>query len=391
MKKYFSISLSLGVLFLISTTLQAQSPVARVTQVSGDVFVSDGSSMRKVQAGQHLFDLAELTTAVGASVAFNDFHDHVYHLAGQGQVKLMNRTIELRRGYFWIQSLGQHNQGFQVVTANARVQYAKGQGVISYSPETSRTQFMAIDGHYRFGSMLQPDLDLTVRPGQFSFVDREYNHGAPRHATSIGQGTFSQVMALFPTMKVNRAQVETEFVVEAAPAQAPRAATSGSRAPASVNTSVDHSRKAPGVTIFVPLERNGELKAKREKFISELSKEVPTKAASRTSRAPASVSSTPSAAQRTPPKGNVPVHVFGQKISVKTQTPSAVQRSTPSPVERIVQQAQQRAPASVRSSESDPFEKALEREYRQQQRHSDEVNALIRDLKNYNMDYREGF
>jgi hypothetical protein len=60
----------------------------------------------------------------------------------------------------------------------------------------------------------------------------------------------------------------------------------------------------------------------------------------------------------------------------------------PTAVEEMVKV--KRAPASVKQ-QTDAFESSLVDQYKKQMRHSDEVNQLIRDLKNYEMDYDTGY
>lgn len=369
MKKLFkNISLkklALGLtLFFISYQGWAQSPIARVTKIRGDVFVTSNGRMDRLRVGQHLYDQSQITTAVGAEVSFNDFFDHIYHLAGQGQVHLSPQVIELHRGYFWVQSLGPHERGFEIRTANARLRYSKGQGVISFNPEDGRTQFLSVDGRFPFGNLVLKELDVTVGPGEFSFVDQNYHEGVPRHSTTIGKQTFETIVSLFPGLKVQPTMAPTQFMVD--------------RRPASVEAS---PAPVEGKVLFIPLERDTELKSKREGLLKSYS-QTTSKPKKTVKRAPASVETT------APKSGNVPVIIFGRNEkapSAPKREPASVKVETP--VEAMIEKA--RRPASVETK--DPFEQGLKEQYRQQMRHSDEVNSLIRDLKNYRMDLRSSF
>jgi hypothetical protein len=358
---------NLGLSFLLAVTVvaqaQAQSPIGRVRTVDGQAFVNYGGKLQVLRPGTHIYDRAEITTSVGGSLSFNDFNDHIYHLASQGQVQLFGRNVQLVRGYLWIHQTGRHAHGVTVSTANSRLYSSPGQGVISFHPDVGRTQFMTIQGSFRFGNMLYEGLDVNVNTGQFSLIDPEINNGVPRHAASVGQQTFSQVLALFPAIKIDQMSPEFRFMVETPTPTPTPAPAMAHRAPASVSQTTAQS---PGVVTYIPLERNGQLKKSRESLIHSYAATRPTASAS---RAPASVGQSTGKAQ---PTARVPVRIFGAQTAAKTTVT--------------------RAPASVQTApaSTDAFEQGLERAYQTQQRHSDEKNALIRELKNFRMDYQEG-
>jgi hypothetical protein len=317
-----------------------------------------------------------ITTGLDAQVAFNDFFDHVYHLAGEGQVRLGPQIIQLHRGYFWIQSLGKHQQIFQVVTANARLYYNQGHGVLSFDPHVGRTQFMSVQGSFGFGNLVQPELDVKITTGEFSFVDTEFQNGIPRHATAIGQQTFNQVVSLFPQIKSDQnLPAEFRFLAQEQPERSP------SRAPASV---VEPA--AAGTITFIPMNKELEkTRSQRETLIDSYkssSKQAQTKG-----RTPASEATKPRAS-RTP--SNVKIQVFGSNTQVsKSASPARAPASVaPGGAQELLKAA--RGPASL-GAEVDVFEQGLQRHYQKQQPHSDEVNQLLRELKNYQMDLRTGF
>ena len=360
MKKLFKnikISFCLFALSAISYA-QTPSPVAVVNSVKGDVFMTQNGKTSKLRDGQFIYDLATIVTAIDGQVSFNDYFDHRYHLASSGQVRLFNRTIELHRGYFWIQSLGQHNQGFSVETANSRLNYATGDGVLSFDSESGLSQFMSISGTFEFGNLEERELNVMVRSGEFSLVDSAHNEGVPRRATPAGEQTLGRVIAMFEKAKTTSS---------GAMASAPRPAAS--RAPASVQ---EDRPSQSGKIVFIPLTK------KQEKDFFETRMKLTESYSKPSGRAPASVG--PSKAAAGPKRSNVPVHIFGQppaRKAVAARAPASVK----SPVEQLLKEA--RKPASVQTNE---FESALMESYKKQMRHTPEVNSLIRDLKNYNMD-----
>lgn len=333
---------------------QTPSPVAVVNTVKGDVFMTQNGKTSKLRDGQFIYDLATIVTAIDGQVSFNDYFDHRYHLASSGQVRLFNRTIELHRGYFWIQSLGQHNQGFSVETANSRLNYATGDGVLSFDSESGLSQFMSISGTFEFGNLEERELNVMVRSGEFSLVDSAHNEGVPRRATPAGEQTLGRVIAMFEEAK------PTASGVIASTSQA-------SRAPASV---LEDRPSQSGKIVFIPLTK------KQESDFFDTRMKLTESYRKPSGRAPASVSPSKAA----PKRSNVPVHIFGQPAR-KAAAPARAPASVKSPVEQLLKEA--RKPASVQTNE---FESALMESYKKQMRHTPEVNSLIRDLKNYNMD-----
>lgn len=361
--KTISLKFSLALLALVfSAKIFAQSPIARVTSVKGDAFVKMGDKLMPLKPGQNLFDSNTIMTTVGSQVSFSDFFDHLYQLAGEGQIQIRPQVIQLHRGYFWIQSLGKHQQIFQVISANAKLYYSNGHGVVSFDPYSGRTQFISVQGYFGFGNLLQPELDVKVSTGEFSFVDTEFQEGVPRYATAVGKQTFDQIVSLFPEITQEQ-KLAPEFQLLAKSDQGP------SRAPASVA-----KESQSGSITFIPMKQElDKTRAEREKILA--SYKAP---AASSGRAPASISSSKTAS-------NVKVQVFGANTQVKK---SATVNRAPASVQDMVQSA--RTPSAL-GAQTDVFEKGLQKQYQKQQPHSDEVNQLLRELKNYQMDLRSGF
>lgn len=359
---------------LASMGLHAQSVVAVVSNVRGDAFVTHNNRTVALKSGQHLYDFSEITTSIGAQVSLNDYFDHRYHLAGGGHIKLSKRTIELVRGYFWVQTLGNQNQGFTIQTANAVLNQAPGEGILAFDTATNRTDFLSLKGFFTFRNLQDPNYVTQVKEGQFSFIASAEDI-APRNPTPVGKNSLTQIFSLFEEVKgLDNVAMPGSSLKE-------MVSTTGSqvsRAPASAD--MPAKRSSPmGHVIFLPLERNPELVKDREGLI-ESYRDKKSERNTRPSRAPA----------RAEPKKETPiqVRVFGAP-QMNKPTPSRAPASVkPTAVEEMVKV--KRAPASVKQ-QTDAFESSLVDQYKKQMRHSDEVNQLIRDLKNYEMDYDTGY
>lgn len=391
MKKLFKISkikLLIGLVFLGTSHLSlAQTPLAVVQKVSGGAFMTTSKGRTiPVQKGQHIYDLAEINTTLGAEVSFNDYYDHQYHLSGAGNIKFMNKVIELRRGYLWFQALGQNNHGFYLQTANAQMGLAPGEGVLSFDPAKDKSQLLSLKGGFVFGNLLDTQLNVRVRSGQFSFVDLDYQEGVPRSPTPVGQESFGKIVGLFQKVQPldgTREASRYEFVAQKS-AQENKSRSSNrvsSRRPASVESQKGEAQsKASGIR-FLPLEYKSELERQRRSLLRAYDKEQ--KKRKKPQRSPA---------ETKVKKLGVPLNVYGAPESHKSQgqerAPASVRPSRE--VEKIIDQA--RKPASVSPQKQlDGFERVLQKEYREQKRHPEEVNQLIDELESFNQDFEQGY
>lgn len=385
MKRLFKISkikllFSLLALGAFNVSL-AQTPLAVVQEVSGGAFMTTPKGRTiAVQKGQHIYDFAQIRTTLGAQVSFNDYYDHQFHLSGAGSIKFMNKVIELRRGYLWFQALGQNNHGFHVQTANAQVGLSSGEGILSFDPASDKSQFLSLKGGFVFGNLLDAQLNVMVRSGQFSFVDLDYQEGVPRTPTPVGQESFSKIVGLFhqvTPMDGTREASRYQFVAGT------QKSGHAQRSPASVG-----KEKSSGVR-FLPLKHSPELERKRKSLLEAYGSDSEGKKSSaRPKRAPAE-------AKKSQPSGGVPLNVYGAQDSIKKNSSPKSKRAPASvkpseEVEKIIQNA--RKPASVGpQKQMDAFERVLQNEYKQQKRHPEEVNQLIDELKSFEQDFEQGY
>lgn len=386
MKRLFKISkikFLVGLFALGALNLSlAQTPLAVVQEVSGGAFMTTPKGQTiAVQKGQHIYDFAQIRTTLGAQVSFNDYYDHKFHLSGAGSIKFMNKVVELRRGYLWVQSLGQNNHGFYIQTANAQVELSSGEGILSFDPGQDKTQFLSLKGGFIFGNLMDAQLNVKVQSGQFSFVDLEYQDGVPRVSTPVGQESFSKIVGLFNQVKPMDGTPEAsryQFIAHGQEDEKPK------RTPASAAPRPKEKTKVH----FLPLKHAPKLQRKRKSLLNSYSSDNERKGPS-PNRAPAK-------SKKIRPSGDgVPLNVYGVSDSLKKddsmknkRIPASVKPSRE--VEKIIQQA--RKPASYApKKQMDAFERVLQKEYKQQKKHPEEVNQLIDELKSFEQDFRQGY
>lgn len=351
----FALALSL----CLGLEAYAASAVAVVSSLSGRAFVSVDGRTKSLSTGDQIPAFSEVFTEVGAQITLSDYYDHKYHLAGSGHVQFLNKQVELKEGYLWVQSFNDSHT-FSIKTANAVAAFKRAEGIVSFDSYTGRSQILVKKGEFQYTNALNEYLFQNVSEGQFSFVMMEQDDGAPRAPTPIGYHSFKQIVSLFKDvatdskthMAPNR---EIASVVETPAMPVPQMQAAGTPSPRpTVNPVMEQQLKE----LYAP-----KLQAKK----------APVKKWQ------------PSYQQ----KSNAKVRIFGAPTNSVKRTPASPKKAVPKAKESS------RTPASVGSMapviQTDSFESKLMQEYKSQMRHSDETNRLIKELKSFDQDYVEGY
>lgn len=203
MKKSFKNTkiINFAVLAICSLNIFASSPKGVIEKIQGNVFITRSGETISVTAGDYLYDFDEVITEVGSQVTFKDYYDHKFHLSGSGYVAIMNKMIELKGGYLWVQNLESSNELYQVQTVNAMTSYSNGEFIISYDQDSGKTQLLSIKGTHLFANIEQDYLKEEVAAGKFTFISQKYENGTPRIPTPIGSSAYSAVASLYNGIK----------------------------------------------------------------------------------------------------------------------------------------------------------------------------------------------
>lgn len=355
-----------------------------VKDVQGIAFVKSGDKTRELKKGMRLFDHSEIMTTAGSQVTFMNRYDHIFHVSNSSHVSVFNQIVTLKRGYVWFQSLRRTNESFALESANAQLIYQGGEGIFSFDDFNGRTQFLSLNGTFLFGNPLHEMHVEQLRQGEFSFVDNEVADARPRRATMIGQESYQRVTGLFYGVSPLSGEIQfPEMNTDRAVASTPRA----QRGIASIGSSFDE-RPVPTVSIDHSKLReyySSQLKVETSQKPKELSPEA-------SKRAPASVSqSDRSFRPNYSRKSGVPVRVYrvsSEDNDLKKKVTSSQQRNPSSTKAKT----EARKPASLSPVQiDDPFEQGLSDHYSRQQRHSEEVRALIQDLQTYERDFKVSY
>ncbi len=376
---------------MISVSFVAQlyaTPVGVITRLQGRAFVIHNGQTSVLKVGMMVEDFSEILSEEGSVLTFNDYFDHRYHVAGSGQLRVMRRLIDLKRGYLWVQTL-QKAQAGQVQTPNARADHNGAEFIISFNPATGKTQILTLEGVVQFVNLWEEDFASQVKEGTFSFIDKNYENGNPRMPTQIGFDSFKKITGLYPNVSPMKgssylfpleqkgpsrslASVKTAPVVsgkvvsgKVVPGKSKKLVVQKqkkARRPATSNAEGKfHYRKLPEKIKVTKFDMNSYHKSKLE----SVKKSVPLKKWKPNYDKPSGLK----------------INIFdSQAKSPKESQSSRAPASLMSPSERVI--------ALEINPQDSGFDHRLTEEYKRQMRHTNQVNRLIEDLKNYENNYQ---
>lgn len=399
--------------------------IAVVSSLQGKAFTTYKGQTKILKVGDHIQREAEVFTEIGGQLSLNDYYDHVYHLAGGGHIALYNNLVELREGYFWVQSLKYDplHGPLRVTTANSVVENREGECIVSFDGHSGKTQLLAIKGDFVFKNALMEMKNLTLGEGQFSFIHNDHEEGRPRKATPIGYSSYQKVTGLFggvqPFGEKKPTGLKTRLTTAPDPKASAQAAPQTKREIASTPSgnpenafeaalmgkkpSSSNAKKYPGPVADTAQTNNGKITVLRlrdpaskkqseesvlnyyEEKLKALSRPAPKKKWSPTYQV----------------KSGVPVKVFGakkpgQRLPASVRKKPAVIKVKPgSGRVDTKKSASSRTPASLGKMlpkiKTNAFESQMLKQYKKQMRHDQEVNDLIDQLQSIDMDYKKEY
>lgn len=178
------------------TTFAQSSPFGRVVDVKGSGFISYNGKTSELRQGDVIYADSEIFVESTGQVTFTDNADHRFHLSSSTSIAVYASSIELRNGDVWVQSLNKLDD-YQLISANAKVNYQGGEAIFSYDEVKGKSQLMVINGLMKLSNLRVPELNLTVAEGNFSFVDLGFEEGMPRDPTFVGEKSYNDLVATF--------------------------------------------------------------------------------------------------------------------------------------------------------------------------------------------------
>lgn len=401
--------LSLSLIFSSIVYGRPELAVA-ISDLNGRAFYSYEGTTKTLKVGQHIPVGADIFTEEGSQLQFNDYYNHKFILSGSGHVTVTKKTMNLKSGYLWVQTLTDDKNEYLIQTANSEVSYTDGEGIVSFDPFSGKTQILVLKGEYYFKNLLYKENYVSVRDGRFSFISNDVNDGLPRSPTPIGYSSFKRVTGLFRGINTLEDQAEKQkMVTKKSPEAAPvvrQVYTDIPKQDQGFEKVLEQSRgrvpssEASNVKEVEKVDTEKLLNS----YLSELAKKKPASA-----KKPASVkkSANPSNRYYKGYKRNkVKVNIFGASVAPK-KSKSRMPASAPNHKnyttiygKKAVTKKYNRAPASLgnmlptvidKSKHHNSFENNLMKEYKHQKRHSDEMNTLIDKLQSVDMDFQKDY
>lgn len=355
--------------------MSKDSPELRVDYIVGKAFLRapDGNTTL-LKKGDHVYHLSEINTSEGSLVGLSNFYDQEFSLAGSGYVKIFRNILELRAGYLWVESVNIKNEKYQVETPNAKLTYEKGIAIISYDQYSQKTQILTTQGTFNFMNIFEDHLKIDVSIGEFSFISKDYENGMPRRPTPAGQSTFLKITGLFNDRPTNSkfTDVDTSYQL----VEKSQDSLLG-RLPSSITKS-----KKVGQIIYAQTKKlvygfkEKDLMSFNQRKIASMSKAIKPKKRKKFKASYEQAS-------------KVKVRIFGALPTVKK-----VKMVNKMPKKKVYKK---RVPASVSKLNNNviikktSFESSLTKEYKNQLRHSKQLNSLINDLNAYDQDYKQSY
>ncbi len=191
-----SLLLSLAVL---SLPVMAK-PVAQVIAVKGQVFViTPEGKTKSLKMNDHLEDKSEVMVGEDGDITLNDYYDATYHMVQGAHLKFFNKSVQLKQGKTWIQSLNARHP-LALTTANGHVDFWKGEFITTFDQTNSKTQVLVVNGEVEVSNVLDKNMKYTVPGGSFTLIDPETENGLPRSPTKVGLESLNQSLAEFKSL-----------------------------------------------------------------------------------------------------------------------------------------------------------------------------------------------
>lgn len=196
---------------LLSLSLSVWAkPVAQVVEITGTVFVvSPDGKTSQLKINAHLEDKSEVMVEDNATITLNDYYDATYHLTGGSHLKFFDKSVQLKKGKTWIQSMNSRHP-LALTTANGNANYWKGEFITTFDQATSRSQFLVVNGEVEVSNILDQNMKYNVTAGTFTMVDPEVENGIPRSPTKVGLASLEKALSDFK-------QLPAKMKTEAAP------------------------------------------------------------------------------------------------------------------------------------------------------------------------------
>lgn len=376
-------------------------PVATVVTVKGNAFTVYEGKTKPIHPGMIINNDSHIITEIGSKVEFVDYYDRYFDFSGGGHARILENQVVLNRGYMWVESF-QNKQSLQLRSANSKVNLSRGEVIFSFDSSTGRSQLMCVEGSVTLSNKIDPDFYATLNTGEFSFIDPSVNDGLPRGATKIGYRSFEKLAVLFdrskdmkrPERNMMAAKRSMNTNNEFSKSIVKTPSYSPNRMPASENeftNSVKYLQNEFKAEENVENNEANKVDDLRKNLLNSYSDSTQVK----------SVKKPVAKVKKVRKKSNVKIRTFGVSNSKSYAKKKQKEQHSDKPMTiGEMLKIKNRGPSSVpnfyknnykKGGQNQGFINSLEGHYKSQQKHPNEVNGLIRELKNYREDYSPNY
>ena len=356
-------------LIFFSSVTQAKI-VARVLDIKGNAFSFIEKQASELKYGSKLVDLSEVMVEDGSTLSLVNQKGHIFHISGGSLVKLFDGIVELKNGHVWIQSNSSQKGLFN--TPNSVGEYAEGELIYSFDNISGKTQLLVLTGDVKFSNAIEPTLYTKVSSGFFSLIDSKYENGLPRGATKVGLKSYKHMKNIFARFDKLQGTKFEETLWGEKPAS--------SRSIASVIPEATQKRSRGKLIQITTYQKSSRLPASVNEGPLSYYKKLVKK----------------DAWKYKPLKNNktAPVRYFGTKSSLHKEV-KTIKKTAKTNLDSKKEAV--RAPASIQKVnlindlKKSSFESSLDSESGKIQRHSNEVNHLIDELKSYKQNFKKDY
>lgn len=175
-------------------------PVAQVTELKGQVFViTPEGKTHSLKLNDHLEEKSEIMVGEEGSVTLNDYYDATYHMIEGTHMKFFDKSVQLKKGKTWIQSLNSRHP-LALTTANGHVDFWKGEFITTFDQASSRSQVLVVNGEVEVSNVLDKNMKYIVLAGTFTLIDPDVESGLPRTPTKVGLSSLNGALAEFKAL-----------------------------------------------------------------------------------------------------------------------------------------------------------------------------------------------
>jgi hypothetical protein len=330
-------------------------PVAQVTEVKGQVFlVSPDGKTKSLKSNDHVEEKSEIMVGEDGTITLNDYYDATYHLTEGSHLKFFDKSVQLKKGKTWIQSLNARHP-LALTTANGHVGFWKSEFITTFDQSTSKSQVLVVNGDVEVSNVLDKNMKHSVAAGTFTIIDPEIENGLPRTPTKVGLDSLNTALSEFKALPEKLKETGTTPVTT-------REIASVESEPAEATVKKDGPQAPTGEIIFI--SKSGKM-----------------------DRLPASAETgaynyfKKKLARKTKPQA-APIRFYGMYVAESASAPIVQQPRIPASVKPISVIATPKKVATDLNIDAE-FSNSFRHEKANQPNHSKELENLIQDLKSY--------